>query len=56
MAKAWAFSKYFLYYPDKGLNFLQTQSLSKDVFKMTCQKIRDSRRVSSRYKEALKNL
>ena len=56
MAKAWAFSKYFSYYPDKGLKFLQTQSLSKDVFKMTCQKIRDSRRVSSRYKEALKNL
>lgn len=38
MAKAWAFSKYFSYYPDKGLIFLQTQSLSKDVFKMTCQK------------------
>lgn len=56
MAKAWAFSKYFTFYPDKGLNFLQTKSLSKDVFKMTCQKIRDSRRVSSRYKEALKNL
>lgn len=56
MAKAWAFSKYFSYYPDKGLNFLQTQTLSKDVFKMTCQKIRDSRIVSSRYKEALKNL
>ena len=54
MAKAWAFSKYFTFYPDKGLNFLQTKSLSKDVFKMTCQKIRDSRRVSSRYKEALK--
>ncbi|WP_287793085.1 DNA alkylation repair protein, partial [Megamonas sp.] len=56
MAKAWAFSKYFAFYPDKGLNFLQTKSLSKDVFKMTCQKIRDSHRVSSRYKEALKNL
>ena len=56
MAKAWAFSKYFTFYPDKGLNFLQTKSLSKDVFKMTCQKIRDSHRVSSRYKEALKNL
>lgn len=56
MAKAWAFSKYFAFYPDKGLNFLQTQSLSKDVFKMTCQKIRDSHRVSSHYKEALKNL
>ena len=56
MAKAWAFSKYFTFYPDKGLNFLQTQTLSKNVFKMTCQKIRDSHRVSSRYKEALKNL
>ena len=56
MAKAWAFSKYFAFYPDKGLIFLQTQTLSKDVFKMTCQKIRDSRIVSSRYKEALKNL
>ena len=56
MAKAWAFSKYFTYYPEKGLIFLQKQSLNRDVFKMTCQKIRDSRRVSSRYKEALKNL
>lgn len=56
MAKAWAFSKYFTFYPDKGLKFLQTKSLSKDIFKMTCQKIRDSRRVSSHYKEVLKNL
>lgn len=56
MAKAWAFSKYFAFYPDKGLNFLQTQILSEDVFKMTCQKIRDSHRISPNYKKALKNL
>ena len=56
MAKAWAFSKYFTYYPEKGLIFLQKQSLNRDVFKMTCQKIRDSKRVNSNYKKQLKNL
>ena len=56
MAKAWAFSKYFTYYPDKCLDFLKNNALSKEVFTMTCQKIRDSRRISPEYKNALKNL
>lgn len=56
MAKAWAFSKYFTYYPENGLKFLKNKSLNKDVYTMTCQKIRDSRRISPEYKNALKNL
>lgn len=56
MAKAWAFSKYFTYYPEKGLSFLQNQSLTKDVFRMTCQKIRDSKRISLEFKQQLKAL
>lgn len=56
MAKAWAFSKYFTYYPEKGISFLQNQSLAKDVFRMTCQKIRDSKRISPEFKQQLKAL
>lgn len=56
MAKAWAFSKYFAYYPEKGLYFLQNNSLTTEVLNMTCQKIRDSKRISNEFKQQLKNL
>lgn len=56
MAKAWAFSKYFICYPNKGLNFLQTHELNRELYKMTLQKIRDSRKVSINDKQKLKTL
>lgn len=56
MAKAWAFSKYFSLYPEKGFAFLQTHKLSKELLNMTLQKIRDSRKVSTEYKQKIKTL
>lgn len=56
MAKAWAISKYFTLYPAKGFSFLQKKSLDEQTFKMTLQKIRDSRRVDNAVKIQLKNL
>ncbi len=58
MAKAWAISKYFACYPEKGFIFLQQNKIKFDseTWKMTLQKIRDSLRVSSRHKKRLKTL
>lgn len=56
MAKAWAISKYFSLYPEKGFVFLQTAKLNDELCKMTLQKIRDSKRVSAQDKQKLKML
>ncbi len=58
MAKAWAISKYFSYYPEKGFIFLQQNKTAFDdeTWKMTLQKIRDSLKVSATYKKRLKSL
>lgn len=56
MAKAWAFSKYFSYYPAEGFAFLQTHKLEDTLYKMTLQKIRDSKRVSIQDKQKLNML
>ncbi len=58
MAKAWAISKYFAYYPEKGFIFLQQNKMTFDseTWKMTLQKIRDSLRVPATHKKRLKSL
>ena len=54
MAKAWLTAELFAFHKDEVFNFLKKNYYDKETFLMTCSKIRDSRRVSDKDKEEIK--
>ena len=54
MAKAWLTAELFAFHKDEVFNFLRKNYYDKETFLMTCSKIRDSRRVSDKDKEEIK--
>ncbi len=57
MAVAWAISACFISYPKETLNYLKNENtLDKEIFNKSLQKIRESKRVSKKQKEEIKKL
>lgn len=54
MAKAWLTAELFAFHKNEVFNFLRKNYYDKETFLMTCSKIRDSRRVSDKDKEEIK--
>lgn len=53
MAKAWLTAELFAFHKEEVFDFLKKNYYDKEVFIMTCSKIRDSRRISDKDKEEI---
>lgn len=56
MAVAWAISFAYIHFPDKTLSFLKNNNLDNFTYNKSLQKIIESNRVSSEYKDLMRSM
>ena len=56
MAVAWALSVYYIRFPKEVMELLQTDTLDPETYRMTLQKIVESRKVSAEEKEMIRGM